>query len=139
MKYSYLSDSPDLLSELREFASVSVPDREVTETVSGILEEIRLRGDAALLEKTNDRRHMLALDGGLQLAQRVNRGLAHSAIEVVEARNELCFALHAFDVRMLRLQALSPSQPLPPAVPCRHQVLASACLQARAKKHFFAK
>ena len=52
MKYSYLSDSPDLLSELREFASVSVPDREVTETVSGILEEIRLRGDAALLEKT---------------------------------------------------------------------------------------
>ena len=52
MKYSYFSDSPDLLSELREFASVSVPDREVTETVSGILEEIRLRGDAALLEKT---------------------------------------------------------------------------------------
>ena len=52
MKYSYLSDSPDLLSELQEFASVSVPDREVTETVSAILEEIRLRGDAALLEKT---------------------------------------------------------------------------------------
>ncbi len=52
MKYSYLSDSPDLLSDLRGFASVSVPDREVTETVSGILEEIRLRGDAALLEKT---------------------------------------------------------------------------------------
>mgnify|MGYP001227157100 CR=1 FL=1 len=52
MKYSYLSDSPDLLSELQEFASVSVPDREVTETVSAILKEIRLRGDAALLEKT---------------------------------------------------------------------------------------
>mgnify|MGYP003975345755 CR=1 FL=1 len=52
MKYSYLSDSPDLLSILREFGSVSVPDREVTETVSDILEEIRLRGDAALLEKT---------------------------------------------------------------------------------------
>ena len=52
MKYSYLLDSPDLLSDLRGFASVSVPDREVTETVSGILEEIRLRGDAALLEKT---------------------------------------------------------------------------------------
>ena len=52
MKYSYLSDSLDLLSDLRLFASVSVPDREVTETVSGILDEIRLRGDAAPLEKT---------------------------------------------------------------------------------------
>jgi histidinol dehydrogenase len=52
MNYSYLSDSPDILSVLREFSTVSVPDREVTETVAGILEEIRLRGDAALLEKT---------------------------------------------------------------------------------------
>ena len=52
MKHSYLSDSLDLLSDLRLFASVSVPDPEVTETVSGILDEIRLRGDAALLEKT---------------------------------------------------------------------------------------
>ena len=49
----------------------------------------------ALLEKTNDRRHMLALDGSLQLAQRTNCGLAHSAIEVAKARNELCFALRS--------------------------------------------
>jgi histidinol dehydrogenase len=52
MKYSYLSDSSDLLSTLEDFSSVSVPDNEVTNTVSGIIEEIRLRGDAALLEKT---------------------------------------------------------------------------------------
>ena len=50
---------------------------------------------AALLEKTNDHRHMLALDGSLQLAQRTNCGLAHSAIEVAKARNELCFALRS--------------------------------------------
>ena len=54
-----------------------------------------MRLGVALLEQTNDRRHMLALDGGLQLAQRVNCGLAPSAIEVVEARNELCFALRS--------------------------------------------
>ena len=52
MKHSYLSDRPELLATLGEFSSVSVPDREVTETVSGILEEVRLRGDEALLEKT---------------------------------------------------------------------------------------
>ena len=52
MKHSYLSDCPELLATLGEFSSVSVPDREVTETVSGILEEVRLRGDEALLEKT---------------------------------------------------------------------------------------
>ena len=52
MKYSYLSDSSDLLSTLEDFSSVSVPDNEVTNTVSGIIEEIRLRGDAALLENT---------------------------------------------------------------------------------------
>ena len=57
------------------------------------LTHVRVR--VTLLEKTNDCRHMLALDGSLQLAQRTNCGLAHSAIEVVEARNELCFALRS--------------------------------------------
>ena len=46
MKHSYLSDSLDLLSDLRLFASVSVPDPEVTR----FGDEIRLRGP--FLEKT---------------------------------------------------------------------------------------
>ena len=54
-----------------------------------------VRLGVARLEKTNNRRHMLALDGSLQLAQRTNCGLAHNAIEVAKARNELCFALRS--------------------------------------------
>eukprot|EP00964_Phaeocystis_antarctica_P009060 scaffold4911_cov65-Phaeocystis_antarctica.AAC.1 len=51
-----------------------------------------VRLGAALLEDINDRQHILALDGSLQLAERANRGLAHSAIEMVEALSELYFA-----------------------------------------------
>lgn len=79
MNYSYLSDSPDLLSVLREFGSVSVPDLEVTETVSGILEDIRLRGDAALLEKT------LLYDGASLAADEI----AVNPAELTDAQSKL--------------------------------------------------
>jgi histidinol dehydrogenase len=52
MKFSYLPDSEDLLLRLKDFASVSVPNLEVIETVSSILKDIREGGDKALLEKT---------------------------------------------------------------------------------------
>ena len=38
----------------------------------------------------------------------------------------------------VRVQSLSPSQPVSPRCPSRHQVLASACLQARAQRCFSA-
>jgi histidinol dehydrogenase len=52
MKYSYLSDSDDLLTSLEEFCSASVPAPEVIQTVTEILEEVRKDGDEALLAKT---------------------------------------------------------------------------------------
>ena len=52
MKFSYLPDSEDLLLRLKDFASASVPNLEVIETVSSILKDIREGGDKALLEKT---------------------------------------------------------------------------------------
>ena len=52
MKFSYLPDSEDLHLHLKDFASASVPNLEVIETVSAILKDIREVGDKALLEKT---------------------------------------------------------------------------------------
>ena len=58
MKFSYLQDSEDLLLELKGFASASVPDPEVIETVSEIVKAVRDGGDGALCR--DDRRTYLA-------------------------------------------------------------------------------
>ena len=69
MKFSYLQDSEDLLLELKCFASASVPDPEVIETVSEIVKAVRDGGDGALLEKTKLYDHASLLPDQILLKQ----------------------------------------------------------------------
>ena len=78
MKISYLQDSEDLLLQLEGFASASVPDPEVIETVSEISKAVRDRGDHALLEKTKLYDHASLLPDQILLKQ--------EEIDVAEAK-----------------------------------------------------